>query len=184
MKGFFVFLCLVLVATGCAPKKEKGATSGPLSAMKEYQVIPVLPHFKISDRDMLFTHLVELLGQLGTVHISTGCFSDAPSSSAVMVIAIDEFEQIKNGSIKIMAEGEVLINKNKASCDVWETFFQDPTSSYPVKEENGIAFRRDLKAESPDLKAVATQMVEQFAKQYRLDNPKSKPTFHVYSKVF
>ncbi len=182
MKGLFVFLCLVLLSAGCVSKKS--AASGPLSEMKEYQVIPVLSYYETFDREMLFTHLVELLGQLGTVQISTGCFSDTPASSAMMVIALDEFDQFKSGSIKIFAEGEILVNKHKASCDVWETRFQDPTSSYPVEEENGIAFRRDPTAISPDVKAVATQMVEQFAKQYRQDNPASKPTFHVYSKVF
>jgi hypothetical protein len=183
MKLLFVLLCLVL-STGCASKKEKRASSGPLSEIEQYQVIPVFSPSEASDKEVLINHLVEMLGKLGTVHISTGCISDIPASNAVLVITIDEFGQSKTGSIKIFAEGEVIVNKHKASCDVWTTLYHDPTLPYPINEENGIVFKQDLTAKSPDMKAVASQLVSQFAERYLRDNPESKPTFHVYSKMF
>jgi hypothetical protein len=182
MKRIFVFLCLALLFTGCGSKKEKKTVFGPLSEIQQYQVIPLFPPDVASDRTSLFNHFIGTLEKLGTVHISTDYISHTPASSAVLVITIDEFEQSKTGSIKIFAEGEVLINKYKTSCDVWTTLYRDPTLPYPVDGDDGIVFRRDPTAESPDVKAVATQMVAQFAEQYRRDNPDSKPIFYVYPR--
>jgi hypothetical protein len=182
MKLLFVLLCLVL-STGCASKKEKRASFGPLSEIEQYQVIPVFSPYEASDREILFTHLVEMLEKLGTVHVSTNCLSDIPASNAALIITVGEFGESKTGSIKIFAEGEVLINKHKINCDVWTTLYHDPTLPYPVNEGNAIAFKQDLAAKSPDVKAVASQLVLEFAEQYQRDNPESRPTFHVY-KMF
>jgi len=184
MKWISVFLCLMFVFSGCISKKEKKDTLGPLAKINEFQVIPVFTSNQASERQVLLDHLVESLKKLGMVHISTDCMSEGPASSAGFVIAIGELAQAKTGSINIFAEAEIVINKHKTSCEAWTTFYQDPTLPYAVDEEDGIAFKRDPTAVSPDLKTVITQMVEQFSEQYRQDNPGSKPTFQVYSQMF
>lgn len=182
MKRISVFLCLVLFSTGCVPKKEKGGTLGPLSKINEYQVTPLFLLSETSDREFMLNYLTELLEKSGTVDISTNCVNDTPGSCAGMLISISDLEQVKTGSINIFAEAEIVINKHKTSCEAWKTFFHDPTLPYPVDEKGRIAFKKDPTAESPDLKTVIAQMVEQFSEQYRQDNPGSKPTFHVYNQ--
>jgi hypothetical protein len=184
MKWLSVFVCLVLLSSGCVSKKEKSATYGPLSKINEYQVLPVFFPRETSDKEILLDYLVEVLGKLGTVDIATGCINESLASCAGLVISIGENEQTKTGSINVFAEAEIVINKHKSSCEAWKTIFQDPTSAYPVDGKDGIAFVKDLTAISPDLKTVITQMVAQFAEQYRQDNPGSKPIFHVYSRMF
>jgi hypothetical protein len=179
-----IFLCLVSLLLGCTSKKEEKGACGPLTKIKEYQVFPVFLPNNASDKEVLVGHLVALLEKLGTVHISTGCISEGPASCAGFMIAVDELVETKTGSINVVAEGEIVANKYKTSCEAWTTRFYDPTLPYPVDGENGIAFTKDLTAESPDLKTVITQMVGQFAEQYRHDNPESKPTFYVYTQLF
>ena len=184
MKWISICLCMVLLFAGCVSKKEKEAAFGPLSKINEYQVFPLFLPNEVSDKKMLLAYLVELLGRLGTVHIATDCISDSSISSAGMVISLGESAQAKTGSINIFIDAEIIINKHKASCEAWKTFYHDPTLSYPVDEEEGMTFKKDLLAESPDLKIVINQMVEQFFKQYRQDNPVSTPTFRVYQSIF
>lgn len=183
MKWNLVFLCLMWLSLGCTSKKEKNVC-GPLSNVKEYQVLPVFITSTTSDKEMLIEHLAGLLGKLGTVHISTSCISKVPSSYAGLVIAVGELERTKTGHINIVVEGEILANGYKTSCEAWTTRFYDPTLPYPVDEENGITFKKDTSAESPDLKMVITEMVGQFAEQYRNDNPGLKPIFYLYSQIF
>ena len=181
MKLICLFLCLVQLSTGCVSRKEKEAASGPLSKINEYQVIPLFLLNETSDKEFMLNHLVELLGKLGTVNITANCIGDIPDSCAGMLISISELEQTKTGSINIFTEAEIVINKHKTGCEAWKTFFHDPTLPYPVEEQGGIAFKKDPTAESPDLKSVINQMVEQFSEQYRQDNPGSKPIFHVHN---
>jgi hypothetical protein len=182
MKWITVFFYMVVLSTGCVCKKEKGTPVGPLSQINKYQVIPLFLPNETSGKEVLIDHLVEVLGKLGTVHISTNCIDHSSASCGGMLISVGEFGSAKTGSINILADAEIAINKHKVSCEAWKTLFHDPTLPYPVDEEAGIAFKKDPLVESPDLKAVITQMIEQFSEQYRKDNPGSKPTFLVYSQ--
>lgn len=171
-----VFLCLL---AGCSSKKEEKNTLGRLSKINEYQVVPLFSDDAI-ERDILNNHLIQILEKLGSVHISHDCFMNMPSTGAGMVISAEDSGRFKSGSIKIFAEGEIIINKQKAGCDVWTTHFIDPTAPYPVDTEQGIEFRYDKSAKSPDIKDVITQLVTQFAEQYRNDNPHLRPVFYIY----
>jgi len=184
MKCLLAFLSLILLSSGCISKKEKSISYGPLSKIEEYIVVPLFLPNETSDKEILLEHLVELLGKLGTVHISTGCINEASASCAGLLISLGETGQTKTGSINIFADGEIVINKYKTSCEAWKTFYRDPTLPYPVDEGGKITFKQDPNAKSPDLKAVITQMLEQFAEQHRQDNPGSKPTCHVDSQMF
>jgi hypothetical protein len=48
-----------------------------------------------------------------------------------------------------------------------------------METENGMMFKEDETAKSPDIKDVITQMIMLFAEEYQKDNPKSKPVFDV-----
>jgi hypothetical protein len=182
--GFIVFILMTTLGVATSKDTSTEADFGPLSKINEYQIIPLFLIDKTSDKEILLDHLVELLGKLGTVDISTYCIDNIPASSVGMLISLGGLEQAKTGSINIFADAEIVINKHKASCEAWKTFYHDPTLPYPIDEKDGLAFKKDPSAESPDLKVVITQMIEQFAEQYRQDNPGSKPTFHVDSKMF
>ncbi|MGE0670587.1 MAG: hypothetical protein AB7O89_06605 [Parachlamydiales bacterium] len=184
MKLLSILLCLVLLSNGCPPKKESKASIGPLNKVRDYVVIPLILTNEISDREILFNYLVESLEKLGNVDISTECINNIPRSSAGFLISISELQTSKTGSIDIVAEGELVINKYKTRCNVWKTTYLDPTLPYPVNEENGIAFKKDSSAATPDLKTIITQMIIQFSEQYRQDNPDSIATFHIYKRMF
>ncbi|MBS0650844.1 MAG: hypothetical protein JSR93_06760 [Verrucomicrobia bacterium] len=184
MKFLSIFLCLTLLSSGCLSKNENTTAVGPLNKVKDYVVIPLFLTNEISEREILLNYLVESLEKLGNVDISTECIKDIPRYSAGLLISLSEFETSKTGSINIIAEGELFINKYKTSCDVWKTTYLDPTLPYPVDEENGIVFKRDSSAEMPNLKTIITQLIMQFSEQYRQDNPHSVPTFHIYKRMF
>lgn len=181
MKQLYVLLCLLLLI-GCSSKKEKMVPLGPLSQLNEYYVVPLLSVNAPSEREILCSQLIKMLEKLGTVHISHECIFNMQSSGVGLVVSADDHGSYKEGSIKILAEGEVLINKYKASCDVWSTSFRDPTGAYPVDTENGIIFTKDESAKSPDMMDVVTQLVEEFVAQYQHDNPNQepKPVFYIY----
>ncbi len=183
MKRLYILLSIILLLTSCSSKKEETVALGPLSKIKEYLVIPVFAPSNSSERELLCNHLKETLEKIGTVYVSNDCINALPSYGAGMVISVDEPDQHKKGSIKILAEGEVLINKQKASCDVWATHFYDPTLPQLIETENGIMFKKDETATSPDIKDVIAQMVTQFGTQYQHDNPGSKPVFHIYNLI-
>lgn len=183
-KNLLILLYLVFISFGCSPKKEKTVVSGPLKEIKTYRVIPLFFPNESTDKEVLFSHFVERLKQLGDVEITTNCITDIPASIALLCISVSEYENTKGGSIKVFAESEVVANGYKTSSDIWTTTFLDPTSAYPVIEENGISFRKDESSKSPDMEAVAVEMITEFAKQFKQDNPDSKPTFQIYKKIF
>lgn len=131
----------------------------------------------------MFNYLVESLEKLGNVDISTECINNIPRSSAGFLISIRELQTAKTGSIDIVAEGELVINKYKTSCNVWKTTYLDPALPYPVNEEIGIAFKKDSSAATPDLKAIMAQMIMQFSEKYRQDSSDSIATFLIYKRM-
>ncbi|GEM_PF-3948571 len=184
MTRLLSLLCLILFNFGCVFKEKKTPQQGPLCKIKTYQVIPLFLSDETAAQEDLYEHIIAMLKTLGTVYITTECITDSLPSDAGMIITLNDFDKSKKGSIKIVAEAEVCANRYKTCGEIWNTLFSDPTLPYPVVEENGIAFRKDEMATCPDIKTIATQMVEEFVKQYQQDNPGSQPTFYFYSKIF
>lgn len=180
MKKLSVLFCLALLAMSCEPKKEKKTGSGPLSAIQTYHVMPVCYSYDSADRETILDNVTEMLKKMGAVHISTGCVGNVPSSEAFLALSLGESEEGKKGEIKIFAESEVVANGFKSSSDVWATHFRDPTLAYPVDTEEGIVFKKDAEAKSPEISAVATQMLTEFIEKYQQDNPGSIPTFYIH----
>jgi hypothetical protein len=181
MARLLSLLCLILLTFGYVSKKEKELPQGPLSKINSYQVAPLFYPHETATHEELNEHVIALLKTLGTVQVKADDTWDDSDSDAIMLFGLNEWGDSRDGSIKVLAQAEVIVNRQKICSEVWRSIFLNPAGTYPVDTEQGIAFIKDETAVCPDIKTIAAEIVEQFGTQYRQDNPGTQPTFYFHS---
>ncbi len=168
--------------TGCHLGKTKEVQQkGPLSQLLSFEIVTFFSPYEGFDEKHLSEVLIRNLQQIGRVEL----VESSSKNTSVLLVALGGYQQQQKGFIRIFSTAEVIANKFKMVCSVWEKdSSENQNLPYPVLENGKIFFKRDFeqkessKDSNPDV--LLELLITEFAKEYRLSNSESStPVFYL-----
>lgn len=153
--------------------QSKNVALGPLSQMKEFEVVILAP----SDQDL--EHAVDSFKKIGEV--SNADYSSESTSPSLLIFVDTSSKEDLRVSLKVVSEIAIQPSQFKTSSCILEKEYSTGASCYPVDTPNGIAFQK-VEREDIDAQGLIDRMTTEFMDQYKHDNPDLvNPRFKIIS---
>lgn len=176
----FITVLLLLFLVGCQNQRK----TGPLTQIKQFEIIPFFSPYEDFDRDLLLATLVQSLETVGDVEIiKNDCFQSLPENSTLFLLSLGGYQEVNRGSIQVTAQVVVEANQFKTNAEIWHTRFIDKNLAFPEDTSNGIVFHKGSGKSTPVM--VIQEMLTLFSEDYRANNPQGvRPVMRIHlSKI-
>ena len=166
-------------------EKKETPQARPLSQLSSFEVITFFSPYDNFDEKPILEMLISSLKQIGRVEfIDKGKEYMPRENASVLLLSIGGYEQQQKGSIQVFSNVEVVANKSKMSCWIWQKDVnQTQNLPYPVEEDGKVLFKKDTEenVNSNKPEELLEHLITEFATEYRRFNSEnSAPIFYVW----
>lgn len=183
----FILVCIGwMFLAGChLGEKKETHQSGPLSQLSSFEVMTFFSPYDNLDEKPVLEMLVSSLKQVGRVEfIDKDKEYTHRENASVLLFSLGGDLQQQKGSIQVFSNVEVVANKSKMVCSIWEKDVnQNQNLPYPVEEDGKVFFKKDIEenVNSNKSEELLEHLITEFAKEYRLSNSENNvPIFYLW----